>query len=110
MNVKELQEKTGWTIHANDAAKEREIQGVFVGDLLSWVMGHGEAGQAWLTVQSHLNVVAVSALKDFSCIVLVQDAELPEETLEKAEEEELAILQTSLSAYEAAKQLASLGL
>ena len=29
---------------------EREINGVYVGDLLSWVMGKATSGCAWITI------------------------------------------------------------
>ena len=109
MNVEQLAQKTGWTLYANDEAKNREIQGAFVGDLLSWVMGNSLPDQAWLTVQSHLNVIAVACLREFSCIVFVQGVKPPQETLDKAMEEDLAILTTDLSAYQACCVLHELG-
>ena len=63
MQVKEFAQKTGFKIWASEKALEKEISGVFVGDLLSWVIGNSEANQIWITVQSHLNSVDVSALK-----------------------------------------------
>ena len=33
---------------------EREIQGVYIGDLLSWVMGRAQADNVWLTIMSNL--------------------------------------------------------
>lgn len=110
MQIKEFIEKTGFELLNSDADLTREIKGVFVGDLLSWVMGKSEADMVWITVQSHLNIVAVAALKEMSCLIVAQDAEIPEETLLKASEEKLALCKTSLSAYEAAKVCAQLGL
>ena len=49
---------------------EREIRGVYVGDLLSWVMGRAQADNVWLTIMSNLNIVAVATLADVSCIIL----------------------------------------
>ena len=34
--------------------KDREIDGVYVGDLLSWVMGRAQSGNAWITIMSNL--------------------------------------------------------
>ena len=109
MNVEQLAQKTGWTLFANDVSKNREVNGAFVGDLLSWVMGNSSPDQAWLTVQAHLNVIAVACLRDFSCIIFVQGVQPPQETLDKAMEEDLAILTTNLSAYEACCELHKLG-
>ena len=79
----------------------RLIDGVYTGDLLSWVMGNCHESNAWITVQTHLNVVAVAALKEISCLIIVQDASIPQETLDKAKEEHIAVFETSMSAYEA---------
>lgn len=44
----------------------REIHGGYTGDLLSWVMGRGKQDQAWVTIMTNINVVAVATLIDFS--------------------------------------------
>ena len=82
--------------------KRVEIEGVYIGDLLSWVMGHAQAKQAWITIIGHVNSVAVACLHDLACIILVEDADLLEETRRKAEEEGLIILKTQKSAYQTA--------
>lgn len=110
MQVKEFVEKTGFQVYASPSALEKEITGVFVGDLLSWVMGNSEENQVWITVQSHLNIVAVSALKEISCLVIAHGAEVEEETINKAIEENIAICTSDLSAYDICKKCAELGL
>ena len=42
--------------------EEREIDGVYCGDLLSWVMGKCPADAAWITIMSNQNVAAVAVL------------------------------------------------
>ena len=71
MNVQELIEKTGWTCIAAKEHLDRTVGGAYCGDLLSWVMGNGEPEQAWITVQVHMNVIAVAVLREFSCIVII---------------------------------------
>ncbi|MDD6467182.1 MAG: hypothetical protein PUF50_03270 [Erysipelotrichaceae bacterium] len=110
MTVEELEKATGWKLIATEEAKAKEVKGAFCGDLLSWVMGNSHPDQVWLTVQSHLNVVAVAVLREFSGIVFVQGVNPPQETIDKALEEDLAILQTDLTAYEACARLYDLGI
>ena len=50
---------------------DREITGVYIGDLLSWVMGRAQSGDAWITIMSNANIVAVAALADTACIIAV---------------------------------------
>lgn len=110
MKVKDVVEKGQFISHGDDEALDREVCGVFCGDLLSWVMAKCEVNQAWITVQTHLNVIAVAALKEVSCLIVVQGSHIPQETLDKAKEEHIAILETPFSAYEAAIACHEIGL
>ena len=49
---------------------EREITGVYIGDLLSWVMGRCREGDCWITIMSNMNIVAVAALSGVSAVIL----------------------------------------
>ena len=89
---------------------DREVEGVYVGDLLSWVMGRAQSGNAWLTIMSNLNVVAVATLSDVSCIILCEGVTLDENVKNTAEAKGVNILTTEAPAYETAKRLAELGL
>ena len=48
---------------------------LYAGDLLSWVMGHAQADDAWLTIMSNGNIVAVATLADVSCVILCEGVE-----------------------------------
>lgn len=89
---------------------DREVEGVYIGDLLSWVMGRAQSGNVWLTIMSNLNIVAVATLSDVSCIVLCEGVTLDETVKNTAEAKGINILATDATAYEAAKLLAELGL
>lgn len=94
----------------NDVNCEEEIRDVYIGDLLSVVMAHGKEGALWLTVQKHLNVVAVAELLDFAGIVFVQGSYPDEETIQKATELQIPLLVSSKDAFALAKDLIMLGL
>ena len=89
---------------------EREVEGVYIGDLLSWVMGRAQSGNAWLTIMSNLNIVAVATLSDVSCIILCEGVTLDENVRNTAEAKGINVLATERTAYETAKHLAELGL
>ena len=110
MKIKEFYHLTNLHCLNPELIDEREISGVFIGDLLSWVMGNAEAEQIWITVQSHLNVIAVASLKEMAAIILAQGAKLDEEVLNKANEEKLIIFTSDLPAYSIAKICSELGL
>lgn len=86
------------------------VQDGCVCDLLSWVMARGEAGMAWITVQTHLNVVAVACLHDFACVIIPEDIEVPEGTLQKANEEDMPIFSSAKTAYRLCCEMSDLGI
>ncbi len=53
----------------------RTVRGGYAGDLLSWVMGRAQADDAWLTIMSNGNIVAVATLTDVSCVILCEGVE-----------------------------------
>ncbi|HJH60528.1 MAG TPA: serine kinase [Bacteroidetes bacterium] len=108
MKVKELVEKLGLKILSGKNGLEREIDGCYISDLLSDVMGNADAGNIWITLQTHKNVMAVASLKELSCIILVKNLEANEDTLKQSNEEEIPILQTSMTTYEIAGRVYNL--
>lgn len=108
MKVKELVEKLGLKILSGKNGLEREIDGCYISDLLSDVMGNADAGNIWITLQTHKNVMAVASLKELSCIILVKNLEANEDTLKQSDEEEIPILQTSMTTYEIAGRVYNL--
>lgn len=110
MLVKDVGEKIGLKLLAGGTGVGKELTGVYMCDLLSWVMSHGKKGDAWITVQTHSNIIAVAALLELSCIIVPEEIEVPEDTLHKAEEEEIAVFQSSLSTYGLAKELYRMGI
>lgn len=81
---------------------DREITGVYIGDLLSWVMGKAQSGDAWITIMSNLNILAVASLTDTSCIILAEGVTLDEEVLSTARQKEINIISSSESIYDTA--------
>lgn len=94
-------------LHPGDG--DRKVEDLLICDLLSWVMAKGTENAAWVTVQTHLNIVAVATLLDFSVIIHPGGIKPDEDTLKKATEEGLTVLSTPLSAYEIAKIFAAAG-
>ena len=104
MRVDALANEAGFTAICLPAP-ERQINGVYIGDLLSWVMGRASADDAWITIMSNVNVLAVASLADVSCVLLAEGVTLPDEVLAVAQEKEINVLTTEHSAYEAAISL-----
>ncbi len=86
---------------------EREIEGGYIGDLLSWVMSKAESGNAWITIMSNANICAVATLTDVSCIILAESVELDENVRTLAQEKGINVLSSDKSAFELAALVAS---
>lgn len=107
MTVKELASLPEF-IEVCIADGEREILGGYAGDLLSWVMGRASEGDAWVTIMSNVNIVAVCTLADPACIVLSENVDPDPETLRRAQEQGVNILKTELDTFSACAKIAAL--
>ena len=93
-----------------DTDKNTEVSCGYTCDLLSWVMAHGAAGMAWVTVQTHMNVIAVASLMEMAAVIIPEGIEMEAPSLEKASEEGITVLESPLTAYEICARLAAKGL
>ncbi len=87
---------------------DREIKGVYIGDLLSWVMGRAESGNAWLTIMSNVNILAVATLCDVGTIILTEGVQPSLDIIATANEKGINIISTEMPSYECACKLAGL--
>lgn len=103
MTVAEAAKTLNFEIIAGEDALNRDIESVFCCDLLSFVMGRAPANSAWVTVMGNVNAVAVAALADTACLILAENAEIEEKAVERANQQDIAVLKTALPIYAAAK-------
>ncbi len=107
VTVESLSQNGGFSVVALPEPS-REINGVYIGDLLSWVMGRAKENDAWITIMSNINVVAVASLADVSCVILAEGVTLDEATVKAAEGKGINVLKTEFPIYETAKILSEL--
>lgn len=100
MKLKDIVSALDLKVITGMPALESEITGAYVSDLLSDVLGNSESGQVWITLQTHINVVAIAVMKEIPGIILVNERWPEKNTLKKAESEGIAILSTPLSTFE----------
>ncbi|MBU8913776.1 MAG: hypothetical protein KOO61_07095 [Spirochaetales bacterium] len=89
---------------------DREITGGYATDLMSDAIAHAKAGDLWVTLQVHVNVVAVASMKDLGAVVLTQDRQPLPETLQKARDEGIPLLGSNLRAFDLIGRLYQLGI
>ena len=87
---------------------DREIEGCYCGDLLSWVMGRASSGNLWITIMSNVNILAVASLADLSCILLAEGVSPDESIAETAKQKGINILSSDKSSFELATVIGKL--
>lgn len=102
MKLKEIVEKLDLKVYCGEELLEREVVGGYSSDLLSDVMGHADEGYAWITLQTHKNIIGVASLKDLAVIILEKGLEPDEESVELAKQEEIPIVGSDKGAFELA--------
>ena len=106
MTAEEIRATVGGTLAV--PAEGAAATGVYVGDLLSDVMGHAGEGCVLVTIQNHLNAIAVCTLVGCEVVVICHGRPIPPDMAEGAAREGVAIVTTPLSQYAAALALSSL--
>lgn len=100
-------EKIAAEIEAQILAKsnDEEITKGYTSDMLSDVIANAGEGTAWITIQIHMNVIAVAQLKKIPVIVLTGKAVPAPEALSAAKEKGISVLRTELDSFNVSGKL-----
>jgi len=90
--------------------ENRDVDGVFVSDMLSDVMAGAKSGNLWVTVQTHKSIIPAANLVDVSAVIITSGKKVPQETVELANQHNIALLETELPTFELVGKLYALGL
>lgn len=82
----------------------------YTSDMLSCVMAGAPHRSIWITLQAHLNIIAVAALLELSAIIITEGAQPEPTTIEKANEKGVVLFSTKASSFEVAGRLWEMGL
>ena len=108
MLVKDIVETLGLRVLSGQAGLDREVHSGYVSDLLSDVMGHADAGEIWITLQTHKNVMAIASLKDLAAVILVHGNKPDDDMAAQSDEEGIPVLGTDLPCFEISGSLYAL--
>ena len=108
MNIKDVIEKLQLKALSGQDKLDEEVTGGYTSDLLSDVIANSKEGDLWITLQTHQNIIAVAKLKDLAGIIIVNNREPDEETLQKAKEENVPLLCSQEIAFETSGKLYAL--
>lgn len=85
MKLQQMIDELGLSpVSLTDTAGDLEVRTVYCGDLLSDVLAHIPPHALWLTIQAHVNIVAVAQLRDVAGVVLVNGVAPDPQTIAKA--------------------------
>lgn len=102
MKVSELANALELELITSAGYEDREVSGCYIGDLLSWVMGRAEPGNAWITIMSNINIAAVASLADTACVILAEGVRPDDGVKEKADSQGIIIFGSNKTSYELA--------
>lgn len=99
MNISDLCKSDDFKVIYEGLPNE-EVTGGYTSDLLSDVLAHAEDGSVLITIQAHKNSIAVSTIAGCVAVVLCNDRPVPEDMIEAAKENEVALLTSDLTQFE----------
>jgi len=105
MTVSDIVKKLGLKVISGEKGLTKQVNGAYVSDLLSDVMGNINEGQIWITLQTHKNIMAIASLKDVAAVILVKGLKPSDECEEQSNEENIPILSTELGTFDIAGKL-----
>lgn len=108
MKVSDLVLALELEVLADGAGLEREIAGGYCSDLLSDVMAHARAGDVWITLQTHANIVAVATLVNAAAVIISGGHRPDAATLARALSEGATVLASDRPTFELAGRLYAL--
>jgi predicted transcriptional regulator len=109
VTVEELGSALDLRVLAGQPALQREVTGGYAADLLSCVMARARAGNVWVTLQAHANVVAVASLLGLAAVIITEGLQPDAATCQRAEAEGVILLSTPRTTFAVVAELARMG-
>ncbi len=111
MNLNQIREQLNLTLLTDTNPPETmPVSSVYTSDLLSCVMAGAKPSSVWVTLQAHMNVIAVATLLEISAVILTEGSQPDPAVLQKANEQGVTLLSTSETSFTVSGQLWELGL
>lgn len=97
MDIKILIEKLSLKVYSE--GKKDFFSSGFTCDLLSVVLANSPKDSIWITVQRHINIIAVATLREITGIIISQGFEPTQDVIDKANEEGIYLLGSNLDSF-----------
>ena len=105
MTVFDVAEKLNLKVLSGQGGMNRVVDGGYVSDLLSDVMGNANEGQIWITLQTHKNIMAIASLKELAAIIIVKGLQPSTDCALQSNNEQIPILTTDLETFDISGKL-----
>ncbi len=108
-SLEEIVKKLGLEAVSSVPMANRAVTGGYAADLLSCAMKGAKKDYLWVTLQSHLNVVAVASLLNLAGVIVTEGHRPDPETIARAEQEKVPLIVTPKTTFTVVGELTSLG-
>ena len=109
ISLREVAEELEVQVVTGEGALNRPVAAGYATDLLSCAMNRAKKDYIWVTLQAHVNVVAVASLLDLSGVIITEGNTPDPDTIARAESEGVALLLTPKPTFAVVSELAALG-
>ncbi len=93
-----------------DSISDKDVEFGYTSDMLSCVMAGAKHNSVWVTLQAHLNIVAVATLLELSAVIITEGNMPDQSVIEKANQEEVVLFSTSETTFSIVGKLWQMGL
>jgi len=107
MKVSELADKTG--LKALNEFRDREVEGVYISDMVSDILTGAKANSILITLQTHKSLIAAANLVNVAMVVIVKNRKPPDDVVELATKAGIGLFTSALDTWAFAKRLTQLG-
>jgi predicted transcriptional regulator len=107
MKISELAEKTG--LKAANTYVDREVQGVYISDMVSDIITSAKPSSVIVTLQTHKSLIAAANLVAAAMVVVVKGRQPSDDVVELATRSGIAVFVSASDTWAFAKKLTQLG-
>ena len=110
MKLSEIAQALDLEIISGESNLDKQVEHGYLSDILSDVMSKAPKAAIWITNQTHENILALVFFKGLAGVVLPENMSLEEPSIKKAEEKNIPVFRSKLTAFDIAGRLYELGI
>lgn len=108
MKLSVIKERLNFKLLTDTDLSNIDIKTGLVGDLLSYILSKGSEDTIWLTIQRHINIIAVASSVEIPVIVICDNIIPEQKVIDAAADNEIILLAAEFDAFTASGLVHSL--